>query len=67
MPPQYLVHAAIVAKFSLLFLPVLFMIFGTLLDVSILIALYGWAMSWRDREERLAGRPGDPERRAVAR
>ncbi|MEX2284307.1 MAG: hypothetical protein WEE89_17595 [Gemmatimonadota bacterium] len=67
IPLQYLVHGAVVAKFSLLFLPVLFMIFGALLDVSILIALYGWAMSWKDRDERRVGRPGDPERRAVAR
>jgi hypothetical protein len=53
IPLQYLVHAALVNTFSLLFLPVLFMIFGVLLDVSILIAMYGWGMSWRDRAERI--------------
>jgi hypothetical protein len=54
MPLQYLLHAAIVKVASMLFLPVLFMFFGLLLDVSVLIAMYGWAMSWRDRAERIA-------------
>ena len=57
IPLQYLMHAAFVRSFSLLYLPILFMLFGALLDISILIAMYGWAMSWRDRQERVAMMP----------
>ena len=57
IPLQYLMHAAFVRTFSLLYLPILFMLFGALLDISILIAMYGWAMSWRDRQERVAMSP----------
>ena len=57
IPLQYLLHAAFVRSFSLLYLPILFMLFGALLDISILIAMYGWAMSWRDRQERVAMLP----------
>ena len=53
IPLQYLVHAVLVQWATLLFLPVLFMLFGLLPDVSVVIALYGWAMSWRDRAERV--------------
>jgi hypothetical protein len=62
IPLQFLVHAIVVRELSLLFLPILFMLFGVLIDVSVLIALYGWAMSWRDRSERAeAPAPLGPE------
>jgi hypothetical protein len=54
IPIQFALHAAIVEAATLLFLPLLFMMFGLLLDVSVVIAFYGWAMSWRDRSERIA-------------
>ncbi len=47
IPLQYAVHARLVAYGSLLVLPVLFMLFGLLPEVMILIAFYGWGMSWR--------------------
>jgi hypothetical protein len=69
IPLQYLLHAIIVRELSLLFLPLLFMLFGVLLDVTILVALYGWAMSWRDRAERVeapASSGADVNRTATA-
>lgn len=52
IPLQYALHAYIVVHASLLLLPVLFMLFGLLPEVMILIALYGWGMSWRPRRAR---------------
>ena len=46
IPLQYALQSYIVAHASLLLLPVLFMLFGLLPEVMILIALYGWGMSW---------------------
>lgn len=46
-PVKILVHAYILDRFSLLFMPILFLVFGVALDVFILIALYAWGMSWR--------------------
>jgi hypothetical protein len=47
IPLQYAVHAWLVLHGTLLVLPVLFMLFGLLPEVTILIALYGWGMSFR--------------------
>ena len=47
IPLQYAVHAWLVLHGTLLVLPVLFMLFGLLPQVVILIAFYGWGMSWR--------------------
>lgn len=47
VPLQAAVHAFIVYKASLLAMPVLFLVFGLLLDVFVYVALYGWGMSWR--------------------
>jgi hypothetical protein len=46
-PLQAAVHAWIIQRASLLALPVLFLVFGVLLDVFVYISLYGWGMSWR--------------------
>jgi hypothetical protein len=46
IPLQYAVHSYLVFHASLLVLPLLFMLFGLLPEVMILIALYGWGMSW---------------------
>ena len=49
IPFQFVIHAYIIHRFSLLFMPILFMLFGLLLEVSVGIAFYGWAMSWQSR------------------
>ncbi len=52
IPLQFTVHAYLIQKFSLLFMPVLFMLFGLLLEVTVGITLYGWGMSWAGRWEK---------------
>lgn len=47
LPLQAVVHAYIVYNGSLLTMPLLFLVFGVLLDVFVYVALYGWGMSWR--------------------
>lgn len=47
LPLQAAVHTWIIHQGSLLTLPVLFFLFGPLLDVFVYVALYGWGMSWR--------------------
>ncbi|HYW31435.1 MAG TPA: hypothetical protein VE869_08020 [Gemmatimonas sp.] len=47
LPLQAMVHAWIVHRASLLAMPMLFLVFGVLLDVFVYVALYGWGMSWR--------------------
>lgn len=46
IPMQYLCHAMLLHVGSLLFMPVLFWAFGLMVDVFIVIAIYGWAASW---------------------
>jgi hypothetical protein len=36
----------LVANLSLVVMPVLFLMFGLVLDVMIFVAFYGWGMSW---------------------
>ncbi len=47
LPFQYMMHAFIISSCSLLFMPVLYLFFGLLLDTLMFVALYAWAMSWR--------------------
>lgn len=47
LPLQAVVHAYVIYRGSLLTMPVLFLVFGVLLDVFVYVALYGWGMSWR--------------------
>lgn len=47
LPLQAVIHTWIVHRASLLALPMLFLVFGVLLDVFVYVALYGWGMSWR--------------------
>ncbi len=49
IPLQFLLHAFLIHRFSLLFMPVLFIFFALPLEVMIGIAFYGWGMSWHDR------------------
>lgn len=73
IPLKYTLQAALIHAGSMLFMPVLYLVFGLLLDVLVFIALYGWGMSWRARKLRtgpatpmrdahaLYGPPGAPE------
>ncbi|MGH9736236.1 MAG: hypothetical protein ACRD8A_16815 [Candidatus Acidiferrales bacterium] len=45
VPLQALLHAVILQK-SILFMPVLYIIFGLPLDILVVIAFYSWGMSW---------------------
>jgi hypothetical protein len=56
-PLLYMAHAYILHNYSLLFLPLLFFVFGLPLNVLIFIAFYSWGASWKDirgREEFVA-------------
>jgi hypothetical protein len=62
LPLQAVVHAWVLYRGSLLTMPMLFLVFGVLLDVFVYVALYGWGMSWRsasvlDATDRLAPMP----------
>ena len=46
IPLQYIAHAYLVHTFSLVYMPILFLMFGLMIDVFLLIAFYAWAMSW---------------------
>lgn len=52
LPLQALVHMGLVLQGTALMMPVLFLLFGLLLDVLILVAFYGWALSWPGTLER---------------
>jgi len=47
IPLQATVHGWIIYRGSFLAMPMLFLVFGVLLDVFVYVALYGWGMSWR--------------------
>ncbi|NIM18917.1 MAG: hypothetical protein GTO42_02680 [Candidatus Latescibacteria bacterium] len=47
IPVQYMAHAYILHHMSLLFLPILFFVFGLPFQVMTFIAFYSWGSSWR--------------------
>lgn len=47
VPLQYLAHALLLHHGSLLFMPLLFWLFGMPLDILVLVALFSWAASWQ--------------------
>lgn len=49
LPLQVLVHVWLIHQGSLLLQPVLFLVFGLLVEVLVLVAFYGWGMSWPAR------------------
>ena len=49
IPLQYLIHSFLIYHGSLLFMPVLYLVFGLPLDIMSLIAFYAWGMSWQSR------------------
>jgi hypothetical protein len=50
IPLQVLLQAIVLHK-SILFMPVLYIVFGLPLDTLIVIAFYSWGMSWRSKRE----------------
>jgi hypothetical protein len=50
LPFQYMLHVWIIHN-SILFMPILYFVFGPFLDVLIFVSLYSWGMSWRSRDE----------------
>jgi hypothetical protein len=52
IPLQYLAHAFVMYHLSLLFLPVLFFVFGLPLNVMIFMGFYSWGASWKDSFDR---------------
>jgi hypothetical protein len=49
VPLQYEMHAYVIHHGSLLFMPLMFLVFGLPLNVFSFIAFYSWGASWRDR------------------
>lgn len=47
VPLNVLVHVWLLLHASAVVMPVLFLIFGLLLNVFVFVAFYGWALSWR--------------------
>lgn len=52
VPLKVLVHIWLVLHGTAVVMPVLFLVFGLLLDVLVFVAFYGWALSWRGELER---------------
>lgn len=48
-PHLYACHIVLLSAFSVLYMPVLFTVFGLLPIVLMVIAIYGWGMSWVQR------------------
>lgn len=63
VPLQFMTQAYILHHSSLMFMPVLFVIFGLPLDIMVFIALYAWGMTWKQYQySDLRGRRADPDR-----
>lgn len=57
VPLKVLVHIWLVMHGTAVVMPVLFLVFGLLLDVLVFVSFYGWALSWRGELERREMRP----------
>ena len=53
VPLQYAVHAYVIHHLSLLFMPLMFFVFGLTVNVLVFISFYAWGVSWQHalREE----------------
>ncbi len=51
LPMQYMLHALIMSKGSMLFMPLLYLLFGALLNILMFVSCYALAMTWRAREK----------------
>lgn len=52
VPLNVLIHVWLLMHATAVVMPVLFLVFGLLLNVFIFVAFYGWALSWRSDLER---------------
>ncbi len=52
VPLNVLIHVWLLLHATAVVMPVLFLVFGLLLNVFIFVAFYGWALSWRSDLER---------------
>jgi hypothetical protein len=66
IPLQVSLHAFLIYHLSLLVMPPLFFLWGVLVHVFIFVAMYGWAMSWPDANERRRRVGGRPSHAAAA-
>lgn len=57
IPLQYMAHAFVLYHLSLLFLPILFFVFGLPLNVLVFIGFYSWGASWRSLGQTAALQP----------
>ncbi len=46
VPLQYAVHAYVIHHLSLLFMPLMFFVFGLTVNVLVFISFYAWGVSW---------------------
>ncbi len=46
LPFQYMLYALIISSASMLFMPVLYLLFGALLNTLMFVSWYAWAMTW---------------------
>lgn len=51
IPLKVLVHGWLVVHGTAVLMPMLFLVFGLLLDVFVFVAFYGWALSWKSELE----------------
>ena len=49
-PFQFMLFAALIYKFSLIYLALIHFVFTVFFDVMIFIALYSWGMSWEEKK-----------------
>ncbi|MDX2073877.1 MAG: hypothetical protein SFX19_05880 [Alphaproteobacteria bacterium] len=56
IPCQYMAHAYIIEQCTFLFLPLLFLLFGTLPDILMFVSIYSLGMSWHTNVESIKGR-----------
>lgn len=45
VPQQYILHVVLLHK-SVLFMPLLYFVFGPFLDILAFVGFYSWGMSW---------------------
>jgi hypothetical protein len=56
IPCQYMLHAYFIHEYTLLMLPIMYLLFGTLLDVLMFVSIYAFGMSWHTHEKSMQGR-----------
>ncbi len=61
-PLQYASHAALLVLMGPVVMPLLQLLFGVMVPILGLVALYGWGMSWHD-PSRKSGKKGGPDAR----